>query len=312
MSGSRGRLLTTAVCLAALLATPPAMAVPGGGGNMDGGGGGAMPSQTGPRYDPAQEYQKGIEALQEGDYRAAERAFDRVVDAAPNYADGHYLLGLARAGRERLRPARRAFQNALREDRDHIAARAQLGVTLAKMGETDDAQEQLDVLKTRADACAQACAEAADLAAAVGAVEAAMGAGPQAALDAPAPLRLVSAEAGDAAYVEAVASINEGSYEVAIASLRDAERAFGPHPDVLTYLGFAHRKLGRFTDAERYYGLALEAAPEHLGATEYLGEMRIEQGNLPEARRLLARLDSLCDFGCAEADELRRWIAEAS
>jgi tetratricopeptide (TPR) repeat protein len=298
------------MCLAGLLATPPAAAVPGGGGMT--GGGGQTPSQSGPRYDPAQEYQKGIEALQEGDYRAAERAFDRVVDAAPDYADGHYLLGLARAGRDRLRPARRAFQSALREDESHIGARAQLGVTLAKMGDAEDAQEQLAILQARASECAQACAEAADLAAAVSAVEAAIGAGPQAALDAPANFQLVSAEVGDAAYVEAVALINEGRYEVAIDTLRDAERAFGPHPDVLTYIGFANRKLRRFEEAERYYTLALDAAPEHRGATEYLGEMRIEQGNLPEARRLLARLDTLCDFGCAEADELRRWINAAS
>jgi hypothetical protein len=38
----------------------------------------------------------------------------------------------------------------------------------------------------------------------------------------------------------------------------------------------------------------------------------VEQGNLPEARRLLARLETLCAFGCAEADELRRWVEEAS
>jgi tetratricopeptide (TPR) repeat protein len=312
MSGSRGRLLMTALCLAVIMATPPAMAVPGGGGGAGGMGGGAMPSQTGPRYDPAEEYRKGIEALQEGNFRVAERAFDHVVDVAPSFADGHYLLGLARAGRDRLRPARRAFQNALRQDRDHIGARAQLGVTFAKMGDADDAQEQLEILRMRASECAQACDEASDLAAAVAAVEAAIGAGPQAALEAPPNVSLVSAEVGDAAYVEAVALINEGRYETAIDTLRDAERAFGPHPDVLTYLGFAHRKLGRFADAERYYRLALEAAPEHRGATEYLGEMRIEQGDLPEARRLLARLEALCDFGCAEADELRRWIVEAS
>jgi tetratricopeptide (TPR) repeat protein len=309
MHTDRGRTALIAFCLAALMASPTA-AVPGGGGNMGGGGTNAMPS-AGSRYDAQEEYEKGIEALEDGDYRAAERAFDHLTDAAPNYADGHYLLGVAREGRDKLRPARRAFQTALRRDENHIAARARLGVVLAKQGETDDAQEQLDVLRTRAAACAQACAEAADLAAAVSEVEAAIGSGPQAALEAPTRVRVVSAEAGDAAYVQAVALINEGRYQDAITTLRASERAFGPHPDVLTYIGFAHRKLGRFEDAERYYTLALTTAPEHRGATEYLGEMRIEQGDIAEARRLLARLDALCEFGCAEADELRRWIDEA-
>jgi tetratricopeptide (TPR) repeat protein len=313
MSGSRGRLGVAAVSILAVLAAAgPTWSMPGGGGGAGGGGMNSMPSQTGPAYDPAEEYRKGVEALQQGEFRDAARAFERVTDAAPDYADGHYLLGLARQGEDKLRPARRAFQTALRKDENHIGARAQLGVTLAKMGESEDAQEQLGVLKTRADACAQTCPEAADLAAAVSAVEAAIGQGPQAALEAPRGLELASAEAGDAAYVDAVALINDGRYEDAIVTLRAAEQAFGPHPDVLTYLGFANRKLGRYEDAERYYGLALAAAPEHRGATEYLGELRVEQGDLEEAGRLLARLDAMCDFGCAEADELRRWIAEAS
>ena len=35
--------------------------------------------------------------------------------------------------------------------------------------------------------------------------------------------------------------------------------AFGAHPDILTYLGFANRKLGRFDVAEDYYRQALAA-----------------------------------------------------
>ena len=53
---------------------------------------------------------------------------------------------------------------------------------------------------------------------------------------------------------------------------------------------------------------ALAVAPEHKGATEYYGELMVERGNIAGARAMLARLDSLCTFGCAEADELRRWI----
>ena len=35
----------------------------------------------------------------------------------------------------------------------------------------------------------------------------------------------------------------------------------------------------------------------------------VERGDLPGAKAMLAKLDNWCTFGCAEADELRRWIA---
>lgn len=80
---------------------------------------------------------------------------------------------------------------------------------------------------------------------------------------------------------------------------------------MLTYLGFAHRKLRRYETAETYYRAALAAAPDHRGATEYYGELMAERGDFEGAERMLARLELGCDFGCAEADELRRWIEAA-
>jgi hypothetical protein len=35
----------------------------------------------------------------------------------------------------------------------------------------------------------------------------------------------------------------------------------------------------------------------------------VERGDLAGAKVMLARLDRQCHFGCAEAEELRRWIA---
>ena len=34
----------------------------------------------------------------------------------------------------------------------------------------------------------------------------------------------------------------------------------------------------------------------------------VERGDKNGAEKMLASLDSSCTFGCAEADELRRWI----
>jgi len=105
-----------------------------------------------------------------------------------------------------------------------------------------------------------------------------------------------------------VSLINEHRYQDAIDALQRARATFGAHPDVLTYLGFANRKLHRYDIAEGYYRQALAVAPNHKGATEYFGEMLVERGDLAGARRMLARLDSICTFGCAEAEELRRWV----
>ena len=91
-------------------------------------------------------------------------------------------------------------------------------------------------------------------------------------------------------------------------ALQRAYAAVGPHPDVLNYMGFVSRKMGRYEDALAYYGEALRLDPNHLGATEYLGELYIQLGEFDHARAQLARLDQLCAYACAERDELARWI----
>ena len=73
-------------------------------------------------------------------------------------------------------------------------------------------------------------------------------------------------------------------------------------------MGFASRKLGRFDAALAYYGEALSLDPNHLGATEYLGELYIQMGQVEHARTQLARLDQLCAYGCEQREELARWI----
>jgi Tfp pilus assembly protein PilF len=77
---------------------------------------------------------------------------------------------------------------------------------------------------------------------------------------------------------------------------------------VLTYQGYTWRKKGQYDRAEDYYRQALALAPNHRGATEYYGELKVERGDMAGAKLMLARLDRLCTYGCAEAEELRRWI----
>lgn len=294
--------LTTAGALLSLLVISTPLGAAGGGG----GGGGAMPSESGPQYDPVLEYQKGVAALQAAKFADARRAFDRVLAMAPKDANSAYMAGLASDGLAKPKDARKYYEKALKSDKAHVEARHALALALVKLGEAAKAQAELETLKTAAATCAAACASAAKLDAAVRAVSAAL-AGQQAATPPAAPPQRVGA-GGDLLYGEAVALINLRRYDEALTSLYRAGEAFGPHPDVLTYLGFTHRKLGQPDRAEDYYRQALGVAPDHRGALEYYGELKVERGDLAGARANLARLEAICRFGCYEAEELRRWI----
>ena len=297
------KLLLTAAL--AGLAVPLAAATPGGGGNSGG------PSASMPDFDPAVEYRQGIEALQAERWRDARKAFDKVLTVAPRDANTNYLAGLAYAGLGDLKAAKRHYERAVKADKELVGAQRELGVTYLKLGDRAKAEAQLAALKALQDKCAASCPKAAEIGGAVTALTAALGSPPQARLETQPSLLFASAAAGDRFYLDAVGLINEGRYDDAIAALKASEAAFGPHPDILTYLGFAHRKLGRLEAAELYYKTALAAAPEHKGASEYYGELMIERGDLAGASAMLARLERICAFGCAEADELRRWVEAA-
>ncbi|HEY8572942.1 tetratricopeptide repeat protein [Phenylobacterium sp.] len=300
------RTLKVVLLASAIAIGAGSLAVAAGGGSS---GGGAMPSASGPQYDPAAEYAKAVAALKAKDYKNAARAAAHVTEVVPKSVDGWRILGAAKAGTEDWKGARKAYERAVKLEPGDIVSHAGLGLALARMKDAK-AQAELDWLRARAQACGDACPEAAALKSLTGQVESALAGqatvGPGAALDG--SLLFAGPAAGDAAYVKAVSLINEKRYDEALAALRDAETVFGPHPDVITYQGYTWRKKGEFDRAEAYYRQALAIAPDHRGATEYYGELKVERGDLPGAKLLLARLDAICSFGCAEAEELRRWV----
>lgn len=303
--GIRRSGIARIVALALLAGTAQVGFAAGGGG---GGGGGSMPSQTGPQYDPAVEYQKGVAAFQAKDFKAAASAFKKVTAVMSRHAPAQYLLGASYLGLGDYKKAKKPLEMAVKYDAKLIDAQRDLGVTYARLGDAAKAGAQRDSLKNMRAACAAGCTDGARLDAALKAVEAAMTGSPQATAPTLPPGNGASA---DAVYVAAVGLINEGKYEAAIANLEGALWTVGPHPDVLTYLGFANRKLKRYDVARSWYEAALAVAPSHRGALEYYGELKLELGDMKGARQHLARLDAMCAFGCQEADELRRWIREA-
>jgi tetratricopeptide (TPR) repeat protein len=268
-----------------------------------------VPSMSASGFDPAEEYRKGVEALKAEKYSDARSSFRKVLEVAPRDGSTNFLAGMADAGLNDLKAAQKHYERAVRADGKLVPAHQELATTYAKLGQMDKARAELAELQKLDQACAGTCPDAQTIKDAIAAVQAALGAPTQASLRTDPPLLFASAAAGDSAYLDAVGLINEGKYGQAIDALDRAKASFGAHPDILTYIGFANRKLRRYDVAESYYRQALAAAPHHRGATEYYGELMVERGNLTGAKVMLARLDSWCTFGCAEADELRRWIA---
>jgi len=277
-----------------------------------GGGGGITPS-AGPQIDPAQSYRDGLAALEAGDYRTAEKKFGEVLRVVRDNPEANYYMGLAKIGRGKTKSSVRYFKRAVKERPNFVEARERLTLVLIELDKRDDAVEHADALKAQRAGCeAAACDDAikARLDQAIAAVDAAM-ANQSASLDALLKVADVHAQpikVGEQRYLTAVGLINEERYGAAINTLYETQRIIGPHPDILNYLGYSHRKLGALDRAQDYYAQALALDPDHLGANEYLGELYLEIGDIRAAKAQLATLDGLCTFGCSEREDLARLI----
>ena len=300
-----GRTLLIAASILAI--ATPALGAEGGGS-----GGGGVPSSSQGRvgsFDPAKRYEEGKAFLDAKDYKKAEKAFDSVLDVAQRDPNTNYMMAMSQIGQQDFKDARKYLRNAVKYQNNFPHAMGWLGAIEAKLGDADRANQQKAALDKLKAACAGTCPDASKIDAAIAQIDTSL-----ATPDAPLQLsgegvRFASAKEGDASYLQASALINEGRYEDALYSLRAAGMAFGPHADVLTYQGFANRKLGRFDTAISYYSAALKLQPDHRGANEYLGEYYVEIGDFAKAKTQLRTLDRICKFGCEEAEELRRWIA---
>jgi tetratricopeptide (TPR) repeat protein len=305
------QLTLGAAALGCVFAAPLAQANGGGGG---GGNTGGMAGSSSSRSDPAAAYQAGVAALQAQNYQEAIRQLRVARRAVPDDGVVNYALGLAYAGADNDDDAFNSFQRAVRADNAPAGARLQLGLAYLERGDREHAVEQQTVLAEALAACDASCGDTrrAQLQAAHTQLTQALEASAPAADPATTGWNFPSVEEGRLAYADAVGLINQERFAEAFDALRRAESAVGPHPDVLNYMGFVSRKLGRFDSALAYYSEALRLDPNHLGATEYLGELYIQMGDVNRARTQLARLDRLCAYGCVQREELARWIERAA
>jgi len=104
---------------------------------------------------------------------------------------------------------------------------------------------------------------------------------------------------------ESRASIKAEKYDQAIKQLQAANETSSA--DWNNLLGYSLRKKQTpdLVGAEKYYQAALKIDPNHRGALEYYGKLKLINNDLPGAEALLARLDKVCTFGCEEYSDLK-------
>ena len=90
-------------------------------------------------------------------------------------------------------------------------------------------------------------------------------------------------------------------YSQAFEKLEKAYKSDKKNPDILNYMGYTSRKVGKFDVAEKFYLKGLNINPSHNGINEYLGELYVQTNRLDKANE---RLDALKNCNCKEFSEL--------
>ena len=95
-------------------------------------------------------------------------------------------------------------------------------------------------------------------------------------------------------------------YSKAFTKLEKAYSKDKKNPDILNYMGFTSRKVGKFSEAEKFYLQGLNLNPKHNGINEYLGELYVitKRHNLA-----VERLQVLKGCNCKEYKQLEKIIA---
>lgn len=118
-----------------------------------------------------------------------------------------------------------------------------------------------------------------------------------------------AAKPADPNYTRAKAMIEARDYANALPLLQQVVAKDPKNADAYNLMGFATRKSGNPNGSLQYYQQALAIDPRHLGAHEYIGEAYLMLDQPAQADQHLARLDSLCVFGCAEYRMLKTAVA---
>jgi len=104
---------------------------------------------------------------------------------------------------------------------------------------------------------------------------------------------------------EVRSSIKAEKYNQAIQQLQAANEKNSADWNNLLAYSLRKKQSPDLMGAEKYYQAALKVDPEHRGALEYYGELKLMNNDLPGAEALLAKLNKVCTFGCEEYSDLK-------
>ena len=124
------------------------------------------------------------------------------------------------------------------------------------------------------------------------------------------PIPAASAKPVDPSFAQGKALVEAKRYQEAMPLLQQAVAKNPQNADAYNLMGYATRKSGNANGSLQYYNQALAIDPKHLGANEYIGEAYLMLDRPAEANQHLARLDTLCTFGCTEYRMLKAAIAD--
>lgn len=113
----------------------------------------------------------------------------------------------------------------------------------------------------------------------------------------------------DPNFARAKQMIEARDYRNALPLLQQVVQKDPRNADAYNLMGYAMRSSGDANASLQYYQQALAIDPRHLGAHEYIGEAYLMLNRPQDAEQHLARLDSLCVFGCSEYRQLKAAIA---
>ena len=107
---------------------------------------------------------------------------------------------------------------------------------------------------------------------------------------------------------DAKMALSDADYTSALRALAIVTKDEPKNADAWNLTGFALRKSGNYEKARTAYEKALRLKPDHKGALEYMGELHLTLGELPQAEALYDRLKEACSYICSERDTLKKAI----
>ncbi len=197
--------------------------------------------------------QQATAAFEAGEYERAETLLLDVVERTPTYANLYNMLGFISNQRNAPEKAVAQFRRALALNPNYSEARLNLVLTLAEMGEYEEAAKEAAELQ------ASAAADSRRLS-----------------LGIRGQLANTHADLGKRYH-------DLGLFVEAVAEYDKALRLCPTFPDIHNRRAMSYRELGGYAEAKASLLRALELNPDYVEAHVNLGVLHLKLGNLPDA-----------------------------